>query len=88
MPEDFSGYTSLVTFLEDVGFQDTWVVNDHIELGCYDDKTGQEDVFLRFLAPFITAGSYIDWRGEEGEIFRWEFDGEKMAELDGKVVWQ
>ena len=88
MPEDFSTFTSLIGFLEEVGFQDTQVMGDHIYLGYYDHKSGQEDVFLRTLAPFVTTGGYIEWRGFGGAVYRWDFDGEKMIERTTTIVWK
>lgn len=73
--------------LEEVGFD---VVED--EAGNvtglhYDSKTGQESLFLSALAPFVRDGSHIDWQGEEGEHFRYEFSGGRMLERDGRIVW-
>jgi hypothetical protein len=53
----------------------------------YSDKTGDEEIFLRELAPYVTAGSYIIWQGEEGELWKMIFDGESMAILEGKVIF-
>jgi HEAT repeat protein len=38
------------------------------------------------IAPFVEAGSYIRIRGEEGEEWRWEFDGQRLHTIthDGK----
>jgi hypothetical protein len=73
--------------LEEVGFD---VVED--EAGNvtglhYDSKTGHESLFLSALAPFVRDGSHIDWQGEEGEHFRYEFSGGRMLERDGRIVW-
>jgi hypothetical protein len=35
----------------------------------YNNKTGQEDLLLAVLAPFVKEGSEMEWSGEEGE--RW-----------------
>lgn len=53
----------------------------------FDSKKGDEDVLLQTLAPFIEAGSYMEWRGEDGYLYRWEFDGTTMTEKSGEVVW-
>ena len=34
----------------------------------YDNKTGQEELFLNALSPF--AEGSIDWRGEDGDMWR------------------
>ncbi len=38
------------------------------------------------IAPFVAKGSYIRIRGEEGEEWRWEFDGQRLHTItdDGK----
>jgi len=47
---------------------------------------GQEEQLFQALAPYVKKDSYIELSGEEGEIWRYEFDGNKMeenfAELD------
>ena len=53
----------------------------------FDSKKGQEDHLMEVLAPFIDAGCYMEWRGEDGYLYRWEFDGERMTEKSGEVVW-
>jgi hypothetical protein len=34
------------------------------------------------LAPFVEPGSFIRMRGEEGEEFRWTFDGGVFQEIE------
>lgn len=35
----------------------------------YDNKMGQEDLFLKAIAPYVEDGSHILWRGEEGAVW-------------------
>lgn len=44
----------------------------------YDSKIGNEDIFFCSIAPFIKKGSYINWTGEDGEMWQWYFTGERM----------
>lgn len=53
----------------------------------YNGESGQEDVFLEAVAPYVKDGSYINWIGEDGELYRHEFDGEKMEFKKGTVTW-
>jgi hypothetical protein len=53
----------------------------------YDNKTGCQDVFLEALAPYVEAGSYIEWQGEEGEQYRFDFNGTSMTQRSGVVAW-
>lgn len=54
----------------------------------FDSKKGDEDILMRTLAPFIAEDSYMEWRGEDGYLYRWEFDGDRMVEVTGTVVWE
>lgn len=63
------------------------VEGDEFGLRGYDQKTGAEDDFLEAVAPFVRPGSYLEWRGEEGEMWRQEFDGEKLVTKEGRVVY-
>jgi hypothetical protein len=36
------------------------------------------DMFWKAIAEFIEDGSYIECSGEEGEVWRWVFDGGDM----------
>lgn len=53
-----------------------------------ESKSGAEDHFLEAIAPFVEDGSYIKWQGEEGEMWRSEFENGEMRTLYGKVVWK
>ncbi|MFX8696332.1 hypothetical protein ABTM58_19800, partial [Acinetobacter baumannii] len=39
---------------------------------------GGEEEFLKLLAPFVVAGSYIEMTGEDGAQWRYVFDGESV----------
>lgn len=89
MPESFEDYTNLLDFLTDACFEGS-VIDDNgdLVLGFYDNKHGNQDVFLEYLAPFIDAGSYVVWTGEDHEMWRNEFDGEKMLTLEPVITWK
>jgi len=38
-------------------------------------KAGDEEVLFQAIAPYVTAGSYIEFRGEDNARWRWVFDG-------------
>lgn len=44
-------------------------------------KYGDEDVFFNALAPYVEAGSYLCFEGEDGDIWTWAFSGGKVAYL-------
>ena len=74
MPENYPEQTeTLEDVLELLGFELGYDMDGSIiELG-YDNKTGNEDVFFLAMAPYVEAGSYIMWRGEDGATWAWEF---------------
>jgi hypothetical protein len=51
-------------------------------------KLGDEVHLFKALAPFVKEGSFIQMRGEDGSLWRWTFDGKKMLEKFGTVVWE
>ena len=53
----------------------------------YDQKTGNEIVLLRMIAPFIENDSHIDWKGEDGVLYRWEFYDQELIEREGVITW-
>ena len=58
-----------------------------LRLTGYDNKTGQEDLFLATVAPYVAEGSYLDWRGEDGTLYRFQFNDGKMHELEARISW-
>jgi len=41
-----------------------------VKLIGYDNKTGQEDIFLQAVAPYVETYNHLEWRGESGEVWR------------------
>lgn len=39
------------------------------------EKYGDEKIFFTALAPFVESDSYISFRGEDGHLWKWFFDG-------------
>lgn len=48
---------------------------------------GDEEVFLKALAPYVKPGSFIEWQAEGGEMWRNDFVQGKMTTSSGEVVW-
>lgn len=53
----------------------------------YDEKSGQEDLFLEALAPFCVSGS-IEWSGEDGEGWLNEFTDGTMTTKTARIVYE
>lgn len=62
-----------------VSFDDDGNVTDL----AYDNKSGQEELFLNAIAPLVKEGSYIGWQGEDGEMWVNVFKGGVMV-TDGR----
>lgn len=79
MPADYPSETnSLEQVLELLGFELAHDDNgDIIDLSYY-QKTGNEDIFMLALAPYVEDGSYILWQGEDGERWMWKFQNGTM----------
>lgn len=77
-------YEIIEEFVNEVMVDDTNPLSFSIY---FDSKTGQEDILFETLAPFLENGSYANWQGENGEHYRWEFDGTRMRVLEGRVVY-
>jgi len=69
-----------------LGF-DTESVDGGFKLTGYSSKTGQEDLFLAVMAPFTKDGSYIEWRGEDGELWKFEIHGGRMFRSESEIIW-
>lgn len=80
-----AGLADVFTML---GFEDSeYREDDTFVLGAYDSKTGQEDLFLETIAPFVADGSHIMWEGEDGELWVNVFDQGAMETKNVKIVW-
>lgn len=77
----------LAGFIEAWGFTPWTDEQGNIYLGGYDSKTGQEELMLQNLAPFMEPGTHMVWRGEEGELWASVFTDGKMHEKQVKIVW-
>lgn len=70
-----------------LGFDTTRDEGKGLRLHWYDSKTGDEEIFLDAVAPFVEPGSFLEWSGEDGLRWRHEFNGEVMIYKAGRVVY-
>ena len=89
MPEDLSTLADLHAVMENLGFDTHYGEAGELVLGHYDSKTGQEDLFLDAIAPFVQEGSYAIWKGEDNSFYKWEFNDGKMLVIPGEmeITW-
>jgi hypothetical protein len=81
-------YKDAVEILNQVGFTDTYTdENGDLVLGGYNNKTGDEDQFINSISPCFTEDSFINWRGEDAEMYRWELGNASIMVKEASVVW-
>ena len=66
--------------LDMLGFWVEETTNGSLSVIGYNDKTGQEGVFFKALAPYIEPGGQIEWLGEDGAMWTWRFEDEPEAQ--------
>jgi hypothetical protein len=74
--------------LDMLGFEVEVADDGGLSLVGYDSKTGSEEHFVRTLAPFVKEGSYMEWRGEEGDRWRWVILNGQMTRQQGHTVFE
>jgi hypothetical protein len=52
------------------------------------EKWGDDDKLFRAIAPFVKCGSYVAFRGEDGLMWRFLFEGGKIKEQTAEIVWR
>jgi hypothetical protein len=54
----------------------------------FDQKCGDELVLLNALAGFFSDGDFIEWKGEDGEVWRHEFREGRLKHMYAEIVWK
>ena len=72
---------------DQLGFDTEIDENGNLRVLSYDNKSGQEELFLEACAPYVTPGSYIVWEGEDRAMWKNEFDGETMNKEHANIIW-
>ena len=78
MPEDLRTLADTKAVFAELGFE-TRIEEPTGDLiiSCYDNKSGQEDVFFAAAAPFIEDDEY-EWTGEDSDFWLWKFEDGRM----------
>jgi len=69
-----------LSILKELGFEYDLDDSGNLGLVHYDNKTGAEGHFFEAIAPFVQAGSFTEWRGEDGGEYRWLFTNGTCSE--------
>lgn len=88
MPENYPDTCSTAKeIFDELGFEATLDEQGNVIGLYYNNKTGQEDLFLGAIAPFVKKGSFMNWVGEDGAHWQYFFNGQKMIEKQGQVTY-
>lgn len=79
---------NLADVLEMLGFEVQVRENGDLAIGYYDNKTGQEELFLAAIAPYSLNGSMIEWEGEDGDRWKYVVENGRMRTLQGEVQYR
>lgn len=84
--EEIENATSVEAIFRSLGFE-TMSEDGQFVLVGYDNKMGQEDLFLAVVAPFVSEDSYTEWTGEDGMRWRYVVQNEKLHVQSSTVAW-
>lgn len=77
---------TVVEFLKEWRWHPTLDVQGNIvDLSFEGEKLGDDKQLLDALAPFVEVGSFLQMLGEDGEGWRWVFDGSRCIEQQAQV---
>lgn len=66
---------NLVEALEEIRYVPQYNQNGDIcNVEFIGQKYGDEEIFFRALAPYVEAGSYLYFKGEDGNKWKWVFN--------------
>lgn len=51
------------------------------------DELGESEALLQALTPLITPGGFVEFVGEDGDVWRWTFTGGHMIETYPQLTW-
>ena len=70
--------------LEALGFETHYAENGDLHIDHYDNKTGQEGLFLHSIEDDVSGK--IEWRGEDGERWTTMFFGDYVIDGEGTTI--
>ena len=86
--EELENAVSVKAVFESVGFDTRDYGNGTFALNSFDNKTCQEEMYLAVVAPFVADGSYTQWRGEDGEMYRFTVHrGKLTVQTPREIQW-
>ena len=79
--------------LKDIFDEFSWDIskegNKWTDLQFLGEKWNEDHLKLfQLVAPYVPAGCYIQMQGEDGEMWRWVFDGKDCKEVTPEIRWE
>jgi hypothetical protein len=88
MPTDLTEIKTAEEMFERLGFHYSSESDGFLELTAYDSKMGQEEIFVAAVQQFVEDDSHFEWKGEDGSMWTWKFNGGKLFKATAMVEWQ
>jgi len=61
---------------------------DIVDIEFDGEKLGEEGLMFEAIAPYVVAGSYLQYQGDDGSIWRFVFDGKKMVDKAATISFE
>lgn len=87
-PNYHEAFSTVADVFQMLGFETYTSPEWDFEIVGYDGKAGDEKLFLQAVAPYVDPGSFLHFRGEAGEHFRYLFSEGDLIEEEGFVMFR
>lgn len=89
-PEELTLTSRFVKLMKDNDYEAVHDVftGDITEIWFVGDRLGNDYEMFKAIAPYVEHGSFIEFVGEGGTLWRWVFKQGEMREILGKIVWE
>lgn len=77
----------LIGILEEQGFTFEDDEEQGVQVAGFEGNVWDQEDILADLAPYVTAGSYLEWQNEEDLYWRQDFDGTTITTRNGHVAF-
>lgn len=82
------GWTTLDRAISEWGYEPKIHKSGDIEIEYFrGEKLGDCQLFWNALAPFLPEDASVEYRGEDGDRWRYIFYNGKMIKQNAKIVW-
>lgn len=83
------GFSNLLDALGDWRWEATEDVLGSVTIEYFTgEKYGDDELLFTAIAPYIAGGGAIEFRGEDGAMWRYLFEGGEMHEQSAEISWE